>query len=149
MSYSFLVLLCFVKVKEKETTIVQIDGILNTFSIRNGIAQISDKLSYYNENTQLNDIIKTKDSLVSVVGTLKVDLFNSKKVINDNTVILNIKNNKSINGKMKMNLNLSLSLTQDEAIEIVLANEQVIGYLDGKTPKKMIFVKGKIVNIVV
>ncbi len=55
----------------------------------------------------------------------------------------------SINGKMKMNLNLSLSLTQDEAIEVVLANEQVKGYLDGKTPKKMIFVKGKIVNIVI
>jgi leucyl-tRNA synthetase len=55
----------------------------------------------------------------------------------------------SINGKMKMNLNLSLSLEQDEAIEIVLANEQVKGYLDGKEPKKIIFVKGKIVNIVV
>ncbi|MBB2143889.1 leucine--tRNA ligase [Pedobacter sp. LMG 31464] len=55
----------------------------------------------------------------------------------------------SINGKMKMNLNLSLSLEQDQAVEIVLANEQVQGYLEGKTPKKIIFVKGKIVNIVV
>ena len=90
------------KIKEKETTIVQIDGILNSFSNRTGNAQNSDKLIYYNENTQLNDIIKTKDSLVSVVGTLKIDLFNSKKVINDNAVILNIKNNKSLNGKMKL-----------------------------------------------
>jgi len=55
----------------------------------------------------------------------------------------------SINGKMKMNLNLSLSLEQDEAIAVVLANEQVQGYLDGKAPKKIIFVKGKIVNIVI
>jgi leucyl-tRNA synthetase len=55
----------------------------------------------------------------------------------------------SINGKMRMNLNLSLSLEQDQATEIVLANEQVQGYLEGKTPKKIIFVKGKIVNIVV
>ena len=55
----------------------------------------------------------------------------------------------SINGKMKMNLNLSLSLEQDQAIEQVLANEQVKGYLDGKEPKKIIFVKGKIVNIVI
>ena len=55
----------------------------------------------------------------------------------------------SINGKMRMNLNLSLSLEQDQATEIVLANEQVQGYLEGKTPKKIIFVKGKIVNIVI
>ncbi|RZJ78098.1 MAG: leucine--tRNA ligase [Flavobacterium sp.] len=55
----------------------------------------------------------------------------------------------SVNGKMKMNLNLSLSLEQDEAISTVLANEQVQGYLNGATPKKIVFVKGKIVNIVI
>ncbi|WP_113654143.1 leucine--tRNA ligase [Pedobacter namyangjuensis] len=55
----------------------------------------------------------------------------------------------SINGKMKMNLSLSLTLEQDEATAAVLANEQVQGYLEGKAPKKIIFVKGKIVNIVV
>ncbi|TKB99542.1 leucine--tRNA ligase [Pedobacter cryotolerans] len=55
----------------------------------------------------------------------------------------------SVNGKMKMNLNLSLSIEQDEAISTVLANEQVQGYLNGATPKKIVFVKGKIVNIVI
>ncbi|TCC86635.1 leucine--tRNA ligase [Pedobacter frigiditerrae] len=55
----------------------------------------------------------------------------------------------SINGKMKMNLSLSLSLDETQATETVLANEQVKGYLEGKAPKKIIFVKGKIVNIVV
>jgi hypothetical protein len=89
------------KIKEKEATVLQIDGIVNAFSNRNGNAQNSDKLIYYNENSQLNSIIKTKDSLVNVLGTLKIDLFNARKVINDNAVILNIKNNKSINGKMK------------------------------------------------
>jgi uncharacterized membrane protein len=90
------------KIKEKEATIVQIDGILNEFSNRIGNVQKSDKLIYYNENTQLNSIIKTKDSLANVLGTLKIDLFNSRKVINDNAVILNIKSNKSINGKMRL-----------------------------------------------
>ncbi len=55
----------------------------------------------------------------------------------------------SINGKMKMNLNLSLNLDEAQVRESVLANEQVKGYLEGKEPKKLIFVKGKIVNIVV
>ncbi|WP_244214244.1 leucine--tRNA ligase [Pedobacter jejuensis] len=55
----------------------------------------------------------------------------------------------SINGKMKMNLNLSLSLAQAEAEAILMADEQFIKYLDGKAPKKVIFVKGKIINVVV
>ncbi|WP_113663799.1 leucine--tRNA ligase [Pedobacter nanyangensis] len=55
----------------------------------------------------------------------------------------------SINGKMKMNLNLSLTLEAKAAEEAVLANEQVQGFLNGAVPKKIIFVKGKIVNIVV
>jgi leucyl-tRNA synthetase len=55
----------------------------------------------------------------------------------------------SVNGKTKLNLNLSLSLEVKEIEETVLANEQVQKYLDGKTPKKLIVVKGRIVNIVV
>jgi leucyl-tRNA synthetase len=55
----------------------------------------------------------------------------------------------SINGKMKMNLNLSLALDAKQAEETVLANEQVQGFLNGATPKKIIFVKGKIINIVI
>jgi len=55
----------------------------------------------------------------------------------------------SVNGKMKMNLNLSLSLEEAEVKALVLANEQIQGYLEGKEPKKVIFVKGKIVNVVV
>ncbi|SOD15444.1 leucine--tRNA ligase [Pedobacter xixiisoli] len=55
----------------------------------------------------------------------------------------------SINGKMKMNLNLSLALEPKDAEAAVLANEQVQGFLNGATPKKIIFVKGKIVNIVI
>ncbi|GAA4923977.1 leucine--tRNA ligase [Mucilaginibacter defluvii] len=55
----------------------------------------------------------------------------------------------SINGKTKMNLNISLSLDQKDVEAFVLANADVQKYLDGKTPKKLIVVKGRIVNIVV
>ena len=55
----------------------------------------------------------------------------------------------SVNGKMKMNLNLSLTLAQPEVEAILLANEQFQKFLDGKAPKKIIFVKGKIINVVV
>lgn len=55
----------------------------------------------------------------------------------------------SVNGKMKMNLSLALDLDQKVVEETVLANEDVQRYLDGKSVKKLIFVKGKIINIVV
>ncbi|PST81649.1 leucine--tRNA ligase [Pedobacter yulinensis] len=55
----------------------------------------------------------------------------------------------SVNGKMKMNLDIALDLSQQQVEETVLANEQVQKYLEGRPHKKIIFVKGKIVNIVV
>ncbi|WP_255547504.1 DUF559 domain-containing protein [Mucilaginibacter sp. dw_454] len=55
----------------------------------------------------------------------------------------------SINGKTKMNLNISLSLEPKDIEAYVLANADVQRYLDGKQPKKVIVVKGRIVNMVV
>lgn len=55
----------------------------------------------------------------------------------------------SVNGKTRLNLNLSLSLEAAEIEATVLANEDVQKYLEGKTPKKVIVVKGRIVNIVI
>jgi leucyl-tRNA synthetase len=54
----------------------------------------------------------------------------------------------SINGKHRMNMEMSLTLTQPEVEQLVLADEGVQKWLEGKTPKKIIFVKGKIVNMV-
>jgi len=48
-----------------------------------------------------------------------------------------------------MNLPLALDLDVKSVEEIVLANADVQRYLDGKAVKKLIFVKGKIINIVV
>ena len=55
----------------------------------------------------------------------------------------------SINGKTKINLAISLQLDQQLVIDLVLANAEVQKYLEGKIPKKVIFVKGKIINLVV
>src|SRR5690606_2852176 len=55
----------------------------------------------------------------------------------------------SVNGKMRMNLTLPLDLGQSEVEKAVLENEDVQRYLEGKPVKKVIYVKGRIVNIVV
>jgi leucyl-tRNA synthetase len=55
----------------------------------------------------------------------------------------------SINGKTRVHLNISLTLDQKEIEAFVLASPDVQKYLDGKAPKKVIVVKGRIVNIVI
>jgi leucyl-tRNA synthetase len=55
----------------------------------------------------------------------------------------------SINGKLRTTLMLSLEASQQEVEQAVLANEIVQKWLDGKPYKKIIFVKGKMVNVVI
>jgi len=55
----------------------------------------------------------------------------------------------SFNGKMRFKLELPMTLSKDEIEKAVLEAEQSQKWLDGKAPKKMIVVPGKIVNIVV
>ncbi|NND88589.1 MAG: class I tRNA ligase family protein, partial [Flavobacteriaceae bacterium] len=54
----------------------------------------------------------------------------------------------SFNGKMRFMLELSLDLSKAEIETAVMAHEKTQYYLDGRTPKKVIVVPGKIVNIV-
>ncbi len=54
----------------------------------------------------------------------------------------------SFNGKMRFTLDLSLDLTKSEIEEAVMKDERTQKQLAGRTPKKVIVVPGKIVNIV-
>jgi len=54
----------------------------------------------------------------------------------------------SFNGKMRFNLELPTAFSKEEVEKAVLENEQTHKYLEGNTPKKVIVVLGKIVNIV-
>jgi leucyl-tRNA synthetase len=55
----------------------------------------------------------------------------------------------SFNGKMRFNVELPASLSVSEIEKEVMGREDVIKYLEGKSPKKIIIVPKKIVNIVV
>lgn len=54
----------------------------------------------------------------------------------------------SFNGKMRFTMELPLDLSKDEIESAVMAHQKTIQYLEGRTPKKVIIVPGKIVNIV-
>jgi len=55
----------------------------------------------------------------------------------------------SINGKTKHKLALSAQLSAKEVEDSVMKDEKVQQFLEGKTPKKIIVVPGRIVNIVI
>jgi leucyl-tRNA synthetase len=55
----------------------------------------------------------------------------------------------SVNGKLRTTMNISLDAAQPEIEQIVLKNEVIQKWLEGKQPKKIIFVKGKMVNVVI
>ena len=55
----------------------------------------------------------------------------------------------SVNGKTKFNLNIALSLSKEEIEREVMNADEVKKLLAGTTPKKVVVVPGRIVNIVV
>ncbi len=55
----------------------------------------------------------------------------------------------SINGKLRTTISFSLTATQDEVEQVTLQNEVVKKWTEDKPIKKFIFVKGKMINVVV
>lgn len=97
-----------IKMKQNEMIIEQINNLLNQFSGTLANSQKSDKLVYYNENTQLNEIIQTKNGLISELGGQRMDLITVDKIIKKNSSVLNVVNSKGLNNKMKFVIPLIL-----------------------------------------
>lgn len=55
----------------------------------------------------------------------------------------------AVNGKTRTTLTLALTATQEEVEKAVLADATVQKWLDGKQPRKIIYVKNKMINVVV
>lgn len=54
-----------------------------------------------------------------------------------------------VNGKLRAKLEVAKDLGKDDIEQLALANEHVQTFVDGKEPNKIIYVPGKLVNIVV
>jgi leucyl-tRNA synthetase len=55
----------------------------------------------------------------------------------------------AINGKTRIEMEFALDASEENIQAAVLGNETVQKWLEGKTPKKVIFVKGRMINVVV
>lgn len=86
------------EIVQNDTIIAQINTVLNGFSkVKNAK---NDKLVYYNENTQLNDVIRTKEDIIRNQGKNRIKLVRFDKTIKDISSLLNIKKAQSIKGNM-------------------------------------------------
>jgi leucyl-tRNA synthetase len=55
----------------------------------------------------------------------------------------------AINGKTRTEMNIALDSSQEQVEALVLNDETVRRWLEGKTPKKIIYVKNKMINVVI
>jgi leucyl-tRNA synthetase len=55
----------------------------------------------------------------------------------------------SVNGKVRTQMDISLDATQDQVEELLLSNAVILKWLDGKPPRKVIYVKNKMINVVI
>ena len=55
----------------------------------------------------------------------------------------------AVNGKPRIEMEFPLDAAQDMVEKEVLADATIIKWLEGKEPKKIIYVKGKMINVVV
>ena len=68
-----------------------------------------------------------------------------KNLIKEDTLQMPVQ----INSKVRAIIAVPTDITEEEAKKLALADEIIKKWLEGKEPKKVIFVKGKLVNIVV
>ncbi|WET00627.1 hypothetical protein [Flavobacterium sp. YJ01] len=94
------------KIVQNDSIIKQINTVLSNFSSVTKGAQKNDKLVYYNENTQLNDLIKTKQYLIEDQGRNRLKLISFDKTIKEISSTINVESKKSINSKLKFYLPL-------------------------------------------
>lgn len=90
------------EIAQNDTIIKQIDEVLNGLSSTAKNSSKNEKLVYYSENLQLNDIIKTKQKLVTEQGKNRFRLISFDKTIKDINTTLNINENKTVSGNFKM-----------------------------------------------
>ena len=98
------------KIIQNDVIIGQIDGLLAQFSANKNNSQRGDKLIYYNENTQLNDLLTSKTALQNENMWQKVQLVSYDQIIKENSRTTNMRYKKSITTRKKLVYPITLIL---------------------------------------
>lgn len=85
------------KIKYTEQTLNQVNGILDNFSNGDNKYGADSKLMYYNnENSEIDNVLKTKSTLVSDLGYYKLELVNTEKIIRELSIVDNVQREATI-----------------------------------------------------
>jgi len=143
-----------IKKVEEDTDRFSFNTAVSTFMI--GINELNDLKCHKKEVLEKLLIALTpyaphiSEELWHLIGNVGTVLDASYPKIEEKYLIESSKNYPvAVNGKTRTELNIALEASQQQVEEMVLNNEIVKRWLEGKPPKKIIYVKGKMVNIVV
>lgn len=84
------------KMKTNEVLIAQIDAILESVAQKTVTGG-----TVVNSESQLDNVIRTKDALIEEQGFFRVELHNLTDIVKPTSVVLNIERNKKLDDKMK------------------------------------------------
>lgn len=88
------------KIEKNEQMIGQINSILTRYSSENA-GKENNRMFYYSENTELNDIISTKNALILEQGDNRLSLNLNDRIIKEKSRVLNIESSAGLNGRRK------------------------------------------------
>ncbi|NCA94414.1 MAG: leucine--tRNA ligase, partial [Sphingobacteriia bacterium] len=54
-----------------------------------------------------------------------------------------------VNGKVRDKIKVSADISEEEAKKVAIASEKVLKYTDGKEIRKIIYVRGRLISIVI
>lgn len=94
-----------IRMKENDLILSQINNFLNGVGTGEGKGE---KLVYYNENSPLSELIRTKEELIRTQGYLRVNMVSADKIVKEVSQTLNMENRQATNGRMKLVLPLLL-----------------------------------------
>lgn len=88
-------------IKQNKILIEQIDQILASV-INRSERNSADKLVFYSENIQVNDLLQNKKQLENEINELEKVLIQLDKIVKDKSIIINTIENKFMDGKRKV-----------------------------------------------
>ena len=90
------------KMKKNEELITQTDSLIRILTINLSKNQKGSNLVYNNENNQFNSFFELKINLINELAIQRIQLFNNDQIIKDISTVINIKDKKGIDNKLKL-----------------------------------------------
>ncbi len=91
-----------IKMKKNEELIAQTDSLIRILTLNLSKNQKNTNLIYNNENNQFNSFFELKNNLINELATQRIQLITNNSIITDTSTVINIKDSKGLNGKMKL-----------------------------------------------